>query len=137
MNEYHNSVKHHFDVMSAGNTYSTTPDLIIQALDIWTQLNQMSPPGTVANVNFLDQLKFIVPIYWIGGVITGPLGITNIFFPGIWIPVELNANQNFMIMLSKMSQLATLHLKTMFGMYTNSATGLVVPWSGTALMTVP
>lgn len=137
MGEYHNSVKRHFDVMSAGNTFTTTPDLIIQALDIWTKLNSMMPPGTVASVNFLDQLKFIIPVYWIGGVITGPLGVTSVIFPGIWVPVELKANLNFLVMLGKISQLSMLHMKTMFGMYTNSATGLVVPWSGTALQTVP
>lgn len=137
MGEYHNSVKRHFDVMSAGNTFTTTPDLIIQALDIWTKLNSMMPPGTVASVNFLDQLKFIIPLgYWSAASITGPMGFTQVIFPGVWIPVELKANLNFLVMLSKISQLSQLHIKTLFGVYTNSATGLVVPWSGTSLMTV-
>lgn len=137
MTEYHNSIGRHIDVMSTGNTYSTTPDPIITILDIWTQLNELSPPGTVANVNFLDQLKFVVPIYWLGAVITGPLGVTNVLFPGVWLPVPLDANLNFMVMLGKISQLATLHLKTMFGLYTNSATGIVLPWSGASLLSPP
>ena len=136
MNEYHNSIKRHVDVMSTGTQYSTTPDPIIQVLDIWTTLNSMSPPSVAANVNFLDQLKFVIPIYWIGGVITGPLGVTNVLFPGLWLPVDLSANTNFMVMLGKISQLARLHLLTMFGLYTNSATGIVLPWSGGSLLTV-
>lgn len=135
MTEYHNSVGRHVDVMSGGNTFSTTPDPIISVLDMWTSLNSMSPPGTVANVNFLDQLKFVIPIYWLGANITGPLGVTNVLFPGLWFPVGLDANTDFMIMLQKITMLSQLHMKTMFGLYTNSATGLVLPWSGNSLMT--
>jgi hypothetical protein len=136
MGEYDKCIKRHIDVMSTGNSFSTSPDLIITILDIWTTLNSLSPPGTVANVNFLDQLKFVIPIgYWIGASVVGPLGRSQVLFPGIWLPVPLQANTNFMIMLSKISNIAILHLKTMFGLYTNSATGVVLPWSGASLLT--
>ena len=134
-NEYHNSITRHTDIMSGGSVTNTTPQPIITILDIWLQLNSLSPPGTFQDVNFLDQLKFIIPIYWIGATAVGPLGVSQVLFPGIWLPVELSANQNFMVMLTKVSQLSVLHLKTMFGLFTSSATGLVVPWSGGSLLT--
>tara|TARA_R110000772_G_scaffold228629_1_gene339332 strand:+ start:68 stop:565 length:498 start_codon:yes stop_codon:yes gene_type:complete len=133
-NEYHNSVVRHTDVLSGGSIANTTPQPIITILDIWLQLNSMSPPGTFADVNFLDQLKFVIPIYWLGAMATGPLGVTNVLFPGIWLPVELKANNNNMIMLNKISQLSILHMQTLFGTFTSSATGLIVPWSGGGLI---
>ena len=134
INEYDESIKRHIDVLSGGNTFTVNKQIINSLLDTWTHLNTLSPPSVVANVNILDQFKFIIPLYWMGATITGPLGVTQILFPGIWLPVELQPNLDFKIMLSKISLLASLHIKTMFGLFTSSSTGLVVPWSGSSLL---
>lgn len=134
IDEYDKSIKRHTDVMSGGNQFVTQKQPVTQVLDIWTKLNLQSPPQVVANVNILEQLKLAIPLYWVGAVITGPLGVTNILFPGIWAPVELKPNLDFRVMLSKISLLSALHLKTMFGTFTSTTTGLVVPWSGSSLL---
>lgn len=136
LTEYHECIQRHKDVINGGGQFSNlSPKPIITILNIWTQLNQMSPPGTVANVNLLDQLKFVIPIYFIGGVSNGPLGISTILFPGLWLPVELKQNLNMMIMLNKISLLGILHTKTLLGTFVSSSTGLITPWSGVSLMT--
>lgn len=134
VNEYDSSIKRHIDVISGGNTYTTNAQIINKLLDTWTYLNTLSPPTVVANVNILDQFKFIIPLYWTGATIVGPLGITQVLFPGVWLPVELKPNLDFKIMLGKISLLAALHIKTMFGTFTSSTTGLIIPWSGASLM---
>lgn len=132
--EYDSSIKRHVDVISGGSTYTTNAQIINTLLDTWTYLNMLSPPQVVANVNILDQMKFIIPLYWSGATIIGPLGVTQVLFPGVWLPVELKPNLDFKIMLGKISLLAALHLKTMFGIFTSSTTGIVIPWSGASLL---
>lgn len=136
MKEYHNSIQRHVDIPSGGGKFSTLrPDPVIQLLQVWAELNLMSPPDVAQDTNFLDQCKFCIPIYWIGAVATGGTGVSTVLFPGIWLPVELPPNQNMMIMLTKFSLLSILHKMTMLGTFTNSTSGITVPWSGVMLQT--
>ena len=133
--EYHNCILRHVDVVSGGVVVNATPAPLIQLMNVITLQNENSPPSTAGpTANILQQMQNIIPAYWPGVTIVGPLGVSVVASPGTWMPMPLPANLDFNVMLSSIIQLSILHMQTMFGTFTSNTTGITIPWSGAALL---
>lgn len=134
---YHNSVMRHFDAMTAGgvviNTAPNVPMLSQGFLSICEQ--NMSQHN---QINWIGQIGKYVKLYWTGGIITGPTGIVNITSPGGWMAPPVVQNYDFNIILWTFEATARVHIMSLIGIYTSTVVpGVVTPWSGATLQTIP
>lgn len=140
LDEYANAMGRYTDTMSMGTlnyNVSLAKTILKQIMD----MNSQMPPSVAFSANFIDQLVIafsVLPLLPPNNIISGPLGVTTIFFPGLFLPVGLDANQDSSILLAKLSGLLSLQVKTMFGTFVGPSTGGVpVPWSGSMLLGIP
>ena len=140
LDEYASAMGRYTDTMSMGSfNYDVT--LAKTILKQIMEMNSQMPPSVAFSANFIDQLVIafsVLPLLPPNNIITGPLGVTTIFFPGLFLPVGLDANQDSSILLAKLSGLLSLQVKTMFGTFAGPSTsGVPVPWSGSMLLGIP
>lgn len=133
---YHNSVMRHFELMTgAGKPIgleAKVPSLLQGILTVCNMnLAQHNP------VNWVQQVGKFIQIYWAGAFIQGSIGFVNVLSVGSWISVPVPANTDFNLILYAFESAARIHLMTLTGTYTSTVTGVVTPWSGASLQTIP
>jgi hypothetical protein len=134
---YNQVVLLHFDSMTAGGkVVNSAPKLmpLYQGVLSICNLNIQQHNQT----NFLQQLAPHIQTYWAGIIITGPTGIVTVTSPGSFTGIPVLPNNNFNILLNAMIAAFRIHILTLTGQYVSSVVpGLVSPWSGIFLQTIP
>lgn len=134
---YHNCAMRHFDTMTAGGTALTQtakqPILFNGFLSMCeSNLTQHT------EINWLKQIGQYVKLYWVGAIITGPTGVVTLTSTGTWSAPVIKQNLDFSIMIYSFIAAARIHLMTMTGQYVSTVLpGVVTPWSGAMLQTIP
>jgi hypothetical protein len=136
-NAYHQTVLLHFDTMTAGGVVVNSAPKVLpmyQTILAICNANLLSN----ADVNWIQQIGPAFQTYWAGNIIVGPTGTATVLSPGSWIGPKIIQNLNFSIMLNTLMATARTHIMTLTGTYVSSVVpGVVSPWSGAMLQTLP
>ena len=136
-NGYHEAVSLHFELMTGGgkilNNAPKLPILYQGILGVCTANLQ-----THQGVQFLQQIGPHILTYHTANIIQGPLGFINVLSPGVWSGLPVPPNTNFNILLQMMITCFRTHIISLAGTYTSTVLpGVVSPWSGASLVSLP
>lgn len=134
---YHQAVSLHFDSMTAGGQITNnTPKFPILNQQILAQCK--ANLASHSDARLLDQIGSFILSYWTGLIIVGPTGIVTVTSPGTWVGLSVVQNLDFNIMLNAMVTCFRSHIMTVSGQYVSTVvTGVVSPWSGASLQSLP
>jgi hypothetical protein len=134
---YNQTILLHFDSLTAGGkVVNSAPKLLPLYNGILTVCEMNIHQHN--QVNFLQQLGPYIQTYWAGIIIVGPTGTVTVTSPGSFTGIPVPPNNNFNIILNAMIAAFKIHIMTLVGTYVSSVVpGVVSPWSGAMLQTIP
>lgn len=134
---YTNLILRHIIPLNGGGGFKQVvvkTKLLEQELNIIFQQNITSAQN---RINFWDQLSPAIIKFWTGELSFGPLGIVNITNPGTFTGPEIPESDDPEIWLDVFIGVASTHILTLQGIYTNYWLPFTIPWSGALLQTAP
>ena len=134
---YHDCVSLHFDTLTGGGQLTNNQPkkpILSQQIKSFCEINR----NTTNSVELLQQIGPAMVSYWVGLIITGPVGFVTITSPGTWSHIPTPPNTNFQIILNNFMLCARTHIMTLTGIYTSTTVpGVTSPWSGALLQSLP
>lgn len=131
---YNNLVQRMIEPLTGGMTFYScipkTPSLITGIQSVFTK----NITSSKKSVNIFKQFEPFILSYWAGANTVGPLGAVTITSTGSFKGPIIPENTNPTLWLDVFCAVASVHIKSLVGIYVNSASGTTTPWSGAMLV---
>jgi hypothetical protein len=133
---YDKLANRHFDIITGGGKLIAS-SVRVPALQIGIQTVLERNLASSTRINFFNDISPFIKSYWAGMLIIGGTGQVIISNTGVFKGPPVVENNSIDIWLNIFQGVASIHLLTMTGTYTNYYTGVTVPWSSASLKSIP